>query len=793
MMSEFVSMIDPVLRSTGWMLIHSLWQGLVIGGIAFLLIRFATARSEHSYKVLVGALSLFLIVCAATFAYYITNDSSSVHQPIQIATESQENVVIVATTGAEESGEQFAFITGFLNTHITSIVYIWLAGLFFFGLRFFSGLFELRKIKASAQYVSHNVMARANEIVDKMMIKKGVSIFQSAIVKSPMVIGHLKPMVIFPLGMLSGIPAGHLEAILAHEMAHIKRYDYLVNIMQSVVEVLFFYHPVVWWMSNKIRDEREHCCDDIAVAYCNNPKEYVRALADVESYAVTNSLLTTAFPGKKMKLFERAKRIVTPKNKVISTFDKVFAIILAVILFGVTSVALEASARVYQPDEVSAFFDPNFITWKAQINAEKNATINARLNATENAKTYAKVNALANESANPDSILEVEVMINKEEHKSLRDQSRVFIINRRKDSSFVWYGDSVHKDIHVVADSMIFISAETGDSNIVKIYSSNKKKPQVITIQSSVDTVDIDYDMNVIVTDTNEGKYVIHGSTLDSIDWQEVTYDITGVMHGDSSGQDFEWVTGDDSIMVTVFQKDNHDITTIMKSPKYKMISDSTLNKYFISVTSDSAKNHLSYTFAEGDSLTELYFKTATGVDSLLKYKYLNPDSDSLFVWVSLKKELADQKEELEEIEIELKKMKAELTENSDSLAEQELKLLKQLEKLEKQRVLLEEKVKVSSDVIILDRSGKNKKYEHNDHFDELIYAIRDYVLDNDLVSSNKVEFSKSDGKITINGKEITGGHKEEIMDIIKNHPNAFDVDMEKDTYSFSFILLLED
>src|SRR6185295_5988417 len=103
-------------------------------------------------------------------------------------------------------------------------------------------------------------------------------------VQAPTVVGWLRPVVLVPVGALAGLPADQVEALLLHELAHIRRHDYLVNILQSVAEALLFYHPAVWWVSGHIRTERELCCDDAAVSASGDALTYARALAQLESY-----------------------------------------------------------------------------------------------------------------------------------------------------------------------------------------------------------------------------------------------------------------------------------------------------------------------------------------------------------------------------------------------------------------------------------------------------------------------------------------------------------------------------
>jgi beta-lactamase regulating signal transducer with metallopeptidase domain len=103
-------------------------------------------------------------------------------------------------------------------------------------------------------------------LAERLAVRRAVQLTESALIQIPTVVGWLRPVILLPASALTGLNTEQLEAILAHELAHIKRYDYLVNMLQTIVETLGFYHPAVWWISHKIRAEREHCCDDLAVS-----------------------------------------------------------------------------------------------------------------------------------------------------------------------------------------------------------------------------------------------------------------------------------------------------------------------------------------------------------------------------------------------------------------------------------------------------------------------------------------------------------------------------------------------
>ena len=117
----------------------------------------------------------------------------------------------------------------------------------------------------------------------RIRVSRPVRLLVSSLVQAPAVMGWLRPVVLVPVGALAGLPPEQIEALLLHELAHIRRHDYLVNLLQSFVEALLFYHPAVWWVSGHMRAEREHYCDDVAVSVSGDVLNYARALAELES------------------------------------------------------------------------------------------------------------------------------------------------------------------------------------------------------------------------------------------------------------------------------------------------------------------------------------------------------------------------------------------------------------------------------------------------------------------------------------------------------------------------------
>jgi bla regulator protein blaR1 len=159
------------------------------------------------------------------------------------------------------------------------------------------------------QPINDNLLVIFNELMMKMGISRKVEIFESNQTFSPIVIGNLKPYILLPISLATNLNIRQLEAILAHELAHIKRYDFLINIIQTFIEILFFFNPSVWWISQQIRQEREHCCDDLSLSITGDKMLLVSALSQIESYR-NNNPYSMAFGKKKMPLLNRVKRIL---------------------------------------------------------------------------------------------------------------------------------------------------------------------------------------------------------------------------------------------------------------------------------------------------------------------------------------------------------------------------------------------------------------------------------------------------------------------------------------------------
>jgi hypothetical protein len=149
-----------------------------------------------------------------------------------------------------------------------------------------------------------------DRLIERMHVSRSVRLLATDRVDSPSVIGWLRPVILAPVGVLCGLAPEQVEALLAHELAHVRRHDYLVNVLQGIAESLLFYHPAVWWISNQIRAEREHCCDDLAVAASGDVLAYARALAELEFMRPAH--FKAALSANDGSLLRRIRRLTNP-------------------------------------------------------------------------------------------------------------------------------------------------------------------------------------------------------------------------------------------------------------------------------------------------------------------------------------------------------------------------------------------------------------------------------------------------------------------------------------------------
>lgn len=302
-----------MIQALCWTLIHSLWQGLIFGVITGLVMLY-TKRSTAAlrYGIVSGLFFLFLVACACTFGWEWS------------LREQKANGWQYLVSGGGRGSWMLA-MTDYLSVHASFIVTLWCLLLLARSVRMLSGILYMQRTRnlgtvAPPAYWRDKIIA----LCGQAGVSRTVRLLESRIARMPMVIGHLKPVILIPLGLLTKLPEGEIEAVLLHELAHIRRNDYLVNFLQHIAENLFFFNPGLMWMSAILREERENCCDDLAIAKTKDKVQFIQALISFKEYALQVPVYALAFPAKKNQLLYRTMRIVHDRNKTLNPAEKIF-------------------------------------------------------------------------------------------------------------------------------------------------------------------------------------------------------------------------------------------------------------------------------------------------------------------------------------------------------------------------------------------------------------------------------------------------------------------------------------
>jgi beta-lactamase regulating signal transducer with metallopeptidase domain len=303
---------EPVVESIGWALVHFVWQGALIGlGTAAVLGLTRTASAATRYAVSCAGLALMLAAPVVTSVR-----SAGARDPIPAVAVTEREATPAAAVPAParrapaaEASAAAAPARAYVERALPIAVSLWLAGVLCLSLRLAGGWYRVERLRRrSTQAVSETVEGRVAILAGRLRVRRVVRVVQSAAVTVPTLVGWIRPVILLPASVIAGLPTHHLDAVIAHELAHVRRHDYLVNALQAVVETLLFYHPAVWWCSRRIRIEREHCCDDLAVSACGDRVAYATALANLEDLRRdANRLALAATDGH---LLSRVRRVL---------------------------------------------------------------------------------------------------------------------------------------------------------------------------------------------------------------------------------------------------------------------------------------------------------------------------------------------------------------------------------------------------------------------------------------------------------------------------------------------------
>jgi beta-lactamase regulating signal transducer with metallopeptidase domain len=295
-----------LLHVTGWTLVHFLWQGAILVA-AFAVVDAVLRHSSAKLRYAVASTAMLLMFVCAAATFFVLTSLPDTQEPFARA-QSAAAPYIASQPGMRIASGPHSVTLNYLQW----FVYIWMAGVIGLSTRMAIQWVRLdRYRRRGIRLLDQTWQERIGRIAGRLRLKRTVRAYESALADVPSVIGWLRPVVLVPASAMLQLSPGMIEALLAHELAHVRRHDYLINLLQSFVEILFFYHPGVWWVGRRMREERENCCDDLAVAVCGDPVIYARALADLEQSR--SAMPELAMAANKGSLLTRIQRLIAPR------------------------------------------------------------------------------------------------------------------------------------------------------------------------------------------------------------------------------------------------------------------------------------------------------------------------------------------------------------------------------------------------------------------------------------------------------------------------------------------------
>lgn len=306
--------MSAFIQILGWALVHALWQGCLLALLAFLFGFVLSGVARHRMHGLI--LFLCLLLPAATAWHW--------HRPapLQIGWAHEGNVQLEIVTPRLLSVPSpprplLARLETAVQPHLPRLVALWMMGFSLMALRFGGGLALSQHWKRKATPAPAQWQAVLDRLARKMGLQRGVRLLLSTRGHTPLAMGLWKPVVMLPVVLLTNLPPEYLEALLAHELAHVRRLDYFANLLQGIVETLLFFHPAIWWLSARIRAEREELADDLAAQVLGDPRCLALALNELDDFQPTfHPPLFPALAARGGHLLSRIERLLSPKPNV---------------------------------------------------------------------------------------------------------------------------------------------------------------------------------------------------------------------------------------------------------------------------------------------------------------------------------------------------------------------------------------------------------------------------------------------------------------------------------------------
>ncbi|MGE5610058.1 MAG: M56 family metallopeptidase [Bacillota bacterium] len=319
-MTLFLTLLHhPSVERIGWTLLHFIWEGAAIALLLALALRLLAAASANlRYWISCAAMLLLALAPLITFYHLPRNDvpfatAAPIHA-LPLSQDTPPRPIPFAADPAPIPEPTLAIrLRTLLQPTLPSLVLVWMVGVVGLSLWHLAGWIQVRRLKRRGTHpLDPAWQTRLSRLAHRLHLHRPVLFLESLALQVPAVVGWFRPAILIPTSALAGLTPQQLDAIIAHELAHIRRHDYLVNLLQVIAETLLFYHPATWWISRQIRLERENCCDDLATALCGDRLLYAQSLATLEELrSMSTQLVLSARGGL---LLRRIQRLLAPSS-----------------------------------------------------------------------------------------------------------------------------------------------------------------------------------------------------------------------------------------------------------------------------------------------------------------------------------------------------------------------------------------------------------------------------------------------------------------------------------------------
>ena len=336
---------EQLIHAISLTILHSIWQGSLLALVVVgLLKRYMQWRAAQRHRVAMASLLLMLCISFFTFIFYFFQASGGGSSPSDLGiAASGHNAYYIHLLSDESQG-----LTGMIQENYHRIALTWLVGVLLFSLRVLGGSFYLASLKRSLQFeVPARLSGQFTRMVERLRIEDSIRLAVSDKVTVPFMLGHFKPIIVMPVAVINALSPQEVEAIFIHELAHIMRKDYIMNVFLMGMESLFFYHPAVWWISSIVKSERENACDEMALKIYPNRLNYAKTLVKLgELQEVKTPSFALSFLHNKKCLMKRIKRILNLDEKSNRLTEKlgVFVLLMAGLL------TLTSASNLVSPD-----------------------------------------------------------------------------------------------------------------------------------------------------------------------------------------------------------------------------------------------------------------------------------------------------------------------------------------------------------------------------------------------------------------------------------------------------------